>query len=110
MSVVTNVILTFSLMDQVEGRPPGLALEHVNRWLAANGHSPMRVVDQHAGGEKSVEAVVAMGAFNHLRLGQFFVAVRAAPWEAPEDVRVFVQEQEDEHFSQRMPPDGPAEE
>lgn len=99
MSLVTNVILTTFLNDED-------AVATVNESLKAqptmSGHDVLHPVHDHGSNRKAMEADVYIGAFNYLDLDGLLQAVRSAPWEWPDYVRVFVQQQDDDGFSERL--------
>lgn len=104
MSRVTNVILTAACAEDIDDNDHANAMESVNQWLAEKNYGEFARVDGNAGGTKAMEAFVFLGAFNYLDLVAFLAVVGAAPWQQPENVRVFVKQQEDERFD--VPPNG----
>jgi hypothetical protein len=72
-----------ALNAQLEGLNPGNSFNEVS---------------EHAGGTKAMEAEVWLGAFNYLDLEDFLERVRLTDFEYPDDVRILVQEQDDDHF------------
>lgn len=59
MSVVTNVILTCSGLDE------GLIIGTISRWLQYQDRQPLRQVDQYWYGHKGMEMPVYIGAYNY---------------------------------------------
>ena len=101
MSVVTNIIITTWLEE------PGMHRLNAAMNRIKRGDSFNEVSD-HCGGTKAMEAHVWLGAFNHLNLDDFWSCMRIADLEYPEDVRVFIQQQEEEHFSPAVRPEAVA--
>jgi hypothetical protein len=94
MSVVTNVILTYPL-GWGNGYEEARDAE-VNAFFEHRGFCK---VDNFAGGTKAMETNVLLGAFNHLDLKALIEHLKTkVGWEDPEDIRMFVQGQEEEHF------------
>jgi hypothetical protein len=92
MSLVTNIILTTACGD--EDMFPVLveALNLTDPPIPA----PVRV-DQYGALGKAMEVNVYIGGYNYLRLRDFARAIEIIAWEFPEDVRLLVQGQNDEH-------------
>ena len=102
MSVVTDVILTCALGEEADG-PDYFscpAVEKINEWLVKERYGMLRRVDDEAGGNKVMQAVVYLGAFNYLDVDCFIKQLKEAPWELPESVRVFIKREQEEFFSQ----------
>lgn len=85
MSTVTNILVTAFAGEENVG------IEHLG----------FNRVDEHAGGNKFFEMTVWLGAFNHCDTNQMIEWIRAAGWEQPEDVQIFVNEQENTRFTER---------
>lgn len=100
MSRVTNVILHVSILEDEEFEDgPIIRVVDLNRTLVLDKlNTKFERVDQHAGGGKVFEAPVFMAAFNHCPTGIILSFVRRQPWAYPEDVQVFVKEEEDDGF------------
>jgi hypothetical protein len=100
MSRVTNVILTFSVIESCVDTPTGLfvydLMTPVNEWLIANGYGAFGPdADQVAGGHKHLEAPLYVAGFNHFVLDAFVAMLRDLPWDEPEAVQLFIKDQED---------------
>ena len=97
MSVVTNVILTCSLLDEDEDDDSVPALASVQEFLGKNA---FKDISSAAGGYKCLEHKVFVTAANVLDTEGLVEAVRHAPWRDRESVQLFVKEQDDEKFSE----------
>ena len=104
MSLVTNVILTYSpgeCYGSEEGHP---RLDEIAAYLRSHSAAsrvaprPFVPVDEHSGGYKHMENGVALGAFNFTSRRTILDAVAAAVWEYPDFVQVFIKEQHDDMF------------
>lgn len=93
MSRVTNIIVTCNISDR--------GARHLNEVISGICLPTLREVSRYAHGSKEVEADIWIAAYNYLDLDQFMSIVSICDWESPEDVRVFVQDQDDNHFSER---------
>ena len=100
MSIVTNVILTFSLEEEGNQEEDFPALNSVNAWIAGREYRRVELLERVADlpGRKRFEQVICVGCFNHLDVDAFKAAVANAPWQDPENVQLFVQEQEQDRF------------
>lgn len=88
MSVVTDVILTTSIDEH----------KAFARFCAAiPDRFPPIAVHQHGTTGKAMQADVYLAAYNYLNLDQFIAAVEQAKWDAPEQVRLFVNGEYDEY-------------
>lgn len=91
MSTVTNMILATMVDDASSFRED-------EGPLATLVHPGFVQVDQHAGGNKAMECDVFMAAVNGLDLDEVLEKLRKVPWAFPEEVQLFVKEQDDENF------------
>lgn len=112
MSSVTNVILTFEV-DPVQndiGFGNGGDEEDVltTKVIETINRSIGRLVGQfvHVNGAvdaspgKRLEHQVAVGAFNYLDMdGELFKAIREIPWDYPENVKLFVCDEQEVCFA-----------
>lgn len=100
MSIVTNVILHAPLGTED-------SVGYLNRWLEQQEHHPLIEVSQHAIWGKAMECLVYMGAFNHFPVGEFVAAARqmvaARTDHYPLLFQLFVMEQDEEVFTDRLP-------
>lgn len=95
MSSVTDVILTSGLNE-------GRAREAINAWLAGVNYTPLLEVSGLWRAGKAMQAEAAIGAYYYLDWEAFVAVVMAAPWCAPDRVRLFVQFENSEHgFSEQ---------
>lgn len=101
MSRVTNVILHVSILEENECEDgPLVQVVALNRVLSAEDYkTSFERVDQYAGGGKVFEATVFMAAFNHAATYELLRLIRARPWTYPDEVQVFVKEEEEEGFT-----------
>lgn len=101
MSNVTNVILT-TFIDEHN------ALAEVNKALAEAGHSPLiscadpRLPQGWYGGDKFLEVDIFIGAYNNLNVPHLVKACKAAPWDDPGAVALFIRGQWDDCFKRRF--------
>lgn len=110
MSVVTNVILVYSIMeDQPDDSKLHPVLVELNKSLEPTGKD--RLVHFHpfdfdgdrvSTGTKAMETNICLGGFNHLDLPNLIACVKAAPWKEPEHVQLFVMEDGDDIFTERL--------
>lgn len=108
--MVTNIILTFSILEEEVLVPESryadkygyrhALVEHpIKPWLLQHGqHGGLARVDHLAGGHKSMETNVYLGAFNYLPTRQFAVFVYELPWRNPGEVQLWVKEDDDTGF------------
>lgn len=102
MSEVTNVILTFSLIEENNKNE---ALAEINDYLIDKHYPPFVVLDDinndlspFIAGNKWLEAQICIGAFNHLNIPEFEQVIKMASWIYPEDVKVLLQTQDSNTF------------
>ena len=92
MSWVADVILVTSLSDEDNN--------DLDAWLL--GEYPHRGrlvrVDDHAGGNKCMQARVSIGAYNHLYIEGLVNAFRAIRWEFPECAQLLIKDEDDDTF------------
>lgn len=99
MSNVTNVILHISIAEEEREDKPIPPIFELNLCLEQLNTS-FKQVDQHAGGGKAFEAVVFMAAFNNVLTQEIVGIVASRSWKYPEDVQLFIMEQEDDLFTE----------
>lgn len=97
MSVVTTIVLLTSILesnevDRVDTYP---AIDSINAALGAEWLKP---VHGGAGGNKYPQAEVFMAAINHFDIDILLRAMRVAPWQQPEVVRLLVNGEYDDGF------------
>lgn len=99
MSVVTNVILTFSILedDYEAGDTYGhKCVDKINEWLPCE----LKNIGGHAGGNKELETDIYIGAFNYLDTEGLKACVFSQEWNEPKDVQLYVQEQQADTFTE----------
>lgn len=110
MSVVDNIILTFSILeDSVElddGSDRWPLLDRVNEWLVENASGQrfgkeINYCDGVYVSNKNLETPIFVAAFNFFLEDRFFDFLHTLPWEYPEEVQYIVQRQNDSVFSIR---------
>lgn len=98
MSVVSNVIFSFSISEKENGFFYS-NMEKINKWLQERNYGVFSVdVDVISGGRKHLEAPLFVAAFNYFVLEDFCNFVRSLKWEYPDFVQIIIQEQEDGKF------------
>lgn len=97
MSVVSNVILSFSIMEEADDRIKEVndALPEGQRFLMPDATDQAKFV----GGSKFLERPTFLAAFNHVSERQLMDAVEAAAWREPELVQVFRCGQEEDLYA-----------
>ena len=102
MSIVTNIIFSFSKIEHSgDDTRDFVLMRQINKWLIKNsysGDSFGKAINAYAGGFRALECQVYVAAFNHFILDEFIEFVKSLHWVAPEDVQIFIQEQEDNKF------------
>ena len=98
MSVVTDVILTCSIMEDVadDDIPKIPAIDFVNNYLRADNRGELNYLNGNEGGTKYWQVNVYGGAFNWLSHDDFVRVLVAAPWRLPECVTLLIKGEEDE--------------
>ena len=101
MSRVTNVILYVPTLEEEEYEDgPIVPVVALNRLLAAEDYkTAFERVDQYAGGGKVFEATIFMAAFNYAATYELLRLIRSQPWTYPDEVQVFVKEEDDDGFA-----------
>ena len=106
MSVVSNVILSFSISEAQVDRDKRLShyilADRIDQWLKENHYvglgQNLEEWDKY-GGQKHLETPIYVGAFNYLVPSAFANFVFSLPWEYPESVQLMIKGQEDEEFT-----------
>jgi len=102
MSEVTNLILTFTTLEDEEAR-----MQDVNSFeyrglrmnlISADFDKDMEKGYSWYGGTKFLEAVLYVGVFNYFPLEQFIEYLKKIKWDEPENVQLFIKEQTDFKF------------
>jgi len=91
MSVVTNIIFTFSLIDKSQ-------IKKINEWLNKEEYGILKNISNHLGKYRSIECIILAGAFNHFNLEDFIILLTTLEWNSTEDVQLFIKEHEDNSF------------
>ena len=89
MSHVASVIVWTGLDEEA-------ALAPLNAWLAVRNYPPLIAVNDHAGGNKAVQADWWCGAFNYLDIPELVAATFAQLWDYPDSVCVIVTDEHDD--------------
>ena len=97
MSVVTNAILAFSIMEDEDKK-----YKEVNAYFEdSKGFVSCDDKDLPSGwygGNKMLETNVAIGSFNHFSIENFMNHLAKIHWKEPENVQLIAQEQEENKF------------
>jgi hypothetical protein len=97
MSWVTNIILSTSILDADKSADLNAAIRQPYK----DPFGALMVISRDdAGGDKQLEATIYLAAFNRLNLERFLTAVRAVPWDDPEELQLFIKGEDDERFSE----------
>jgi hypothetical protein len=97
MSWVTNIILSTSILDADKSADLNAA---IHRHYKDPFGALMVISRDDAGGDKELEATIYLAAFNGFDLDRFLVAIRAVLWDDPEELQLFIKDEDDEHFSE----------
>lgn len=103
MSTVTNYILTTSFSEGDVNEAIGEkfpAIDALNTALYSEHQIlvSFKPVHELSGGRKAMEAAVFLYAANYQEERTVARLMRTVPWEQPDDVQLFVQEQEESRF------------
>ena len=104
MSVVTAIFIACNLSEissygeSGEERVP--AIESINNGGALSTVGHLKKLSEYTGGSKHPQVLVYGGGFNHLPLDEFESDVKAAPWEEPGNVRIWIKREDDEVVTQ----------
>jgi len=105
MSWITDALL---ILGQLEGfdddyeivvEIPGM--KAINGWLQEHDFGTFDRLDEHiAGGGKAMQALVYGGAFNYLvrNLDEFLRIIAVQPWRVPEEVQLFLKDEDEGRF------------
>lgn len=96
MSVVTDIIITCSVMEEQDGGFP--AIDHLQSYLLEHEKGRLAHLNGHEGGYKAWQVEVFGGAFNYLDLEEFGERIKTAPWIEAENVVVLAQEEHEERM------------
>lgn len=103
MSVVSNIILSFSIMEdfrEEDDKDVIILMDDVNDWLTERGKGTFGGdVNDVLGGTKHLETPVYVAAFNHFDIEAFIAFIKTLPWREPENVQLFVKGQEENKFA-----------
>ena len=104
MSFVTNLILSFSIREDEKSRVDELNLFQNNgRGFELVSVDFEREINPESdrtwyGGSKFLETPLFIGAYNHLDIDGLIEHLKIVNWEYPEDVQLFLKEQEFDTF------------
>lgn len=102
MSTVTNIILSFSIIEDdrdVDGENVYFFMDSINKWLSDNNFGSFGKEADSPNTQKCLETPIFTAAFNYFDLGGFVAFINLLDWEERENVQIFVQEQEDDKFT-----------
>jgi hypothetical protein len=102
MSVVTNLVLSFSSGEEVEARIADINSFQYNGKLlnlvSIDYNKDREKGTVWYGGNKFFEGNLLIGAFNHFKTDDFIAHLKQINWESPELVQLIVKEDSDEKF------------
>lgn len=102
MSFMTEVILTMSLVEDTgtSGCPIWPAMDFIQKWVADEKYLGGQIFEVNApqGECGYCPGGVFVGEFKNLHTARFIKAIRAAPWQWREKVRVFIRDERTEVF------------
>lgn len=104
MSHVADTILMCSVMEETQEvadyRELGLCppLAALNAWLDEAGKGSLVYVSRYAGGNKALQSIVAIGAFNYLDIPRFVAYARSLQWEDPDSAQLAIKDEHDEVY------------
>lgn len=95
MSHITDVMLSFSLLERQEKRGDEWefsAILRINEWLERIGQRSLFSVRDNIG-PKLFAAPLYISGFNYFDLGEFLLEIERIDWRFPPDVQLFVEEE-----------------
>lgn len=96
MSIVTNIIVTCSLGEEEN-------IVCLCNWFMNEGHGRPVIASEHESGPKVLECEVIVNACNYINIDEFVRLVRCIiSWKYPDEVQIFIKEQEDNIFYQKI--------
>ena len=104
MSIVASCILHVPL-DRAH------VVEQIDKYLVEKGHYRFADVTEHAGGEKAMQCLVYLGAFNHLDIDALVAFVRSCDWLTDEEggdhsymmpPQLFILGEQEDVFTERL--------
>jgi len=102
MSNVTNVILSFSIIEEeyeLQDFQHYKIMDKINQWLYDSKYGQFsKELTEYAGGNKVTETPIYIAAFNHFNIDAFVEFIKTLNWEEPEDVQIFIQTQDEDRF------------
>jgi len=96
VSVVTDVLLCFHCGEKEN------VIDPINLWLGEKYNQEITRLDGYATGSKYMQASVYGVAMNHLDNETFVKVVRGCPWLYPEYVQLFMKEEHENLFVDRL--------
>jgi hypothetical protein len=94
MSVVTGVLLIFSVCEEEGREDHPVLLAHINDWLMERYSQRLLLVQEHFGGSKHPQLFAAGAGFNYFDEDAFADYVLSLPWALPENVVLILQPEE----------------
>jgi len=98
MSWVTNILLSYNIVEKQIGdhKSEHLNVKLINEEYEAFG--TFKEIGQYAGGKKHIETPLYAAAFNYFPIKEFMYFVFSLNWECPDDVQIFIEDQEEDRF------------
>lgn len=99
MSHVSNVILSFSVLENEEQR-----MQEINKYLLEVENQQFENADFKVGdrfwygGHKVLETPLWVGAFNYLHIGDLLQFMQGVSWDYPDEVQLIVKDQHSDIF------------
>lgn len=92
MSLVTSVAVTFSLIDQdlIES-VQNFFRDHYQRCF-------LKQVNEDSGGNKAMEEIMLIGAYNYFDLRAFLYHLKSLTWEVPATVQLHYHKEDEDHW------------
>lgn len=98
MSVVTNVLLSFDILEN-----EAEVVDEINGWLSSHHQGYFKDLTEACGGSKAMEIPVYGAAFNYLDVKALLAFIRTLKFKEPQNVQLFVCQQEEEKFTLIQP-------
>lgn len=94
MSRITDIMITTFIDESVFDN-----VKLLNEYLKEKGHGQFNLVSDHAGGRKVMTTYIFLLSESSLWVEKFVEFFNTLKWETPEEVELFIKEQEDEIFT-----------
>jgi hypothetical protein len=105
MSMVTNIIFVFSYQSNPEEK-----IKEVNKYFVGRlgcryvkGLQYIDCCSESIGGDKCLEAKIAIGAFNGFMIDEFIEHIGKIEWDDPQALQILIKEQHDYEFKSIAP-------